>query len=89
MLEDGHFGVHSFYETKAMMGVYGINGRVVPSESALVGHAKKEVVAGIHANHSEICKFWDKYDHGYKAVFGAMQDYIKACEALQSEILTA
>ncbi|TGJ78947.1 hypothetical protein E0Z10_g9820 [Xylaria hypoxylon] len=79
MLEDGHFGVHSFYETKSMMGIYGINGLVVPYESALVGHAKKEVVAGIHANHSEICKFRDSYDHGYKAVSGAMQDYIKAC----------
>ncbi|KAI0869581.1 hypothetical protein GGS24DRAFT_478422 [Hypoxylon argillaceum] len=79
MLEDGHFGVHSFYETKGMMGIYGINGLVVPYESALVGHAKKEVVAGIHANHSEICKFRDSYDHGYKAVSGAMQDYIRAC----------
>ncbi|KAF2967343.1 hypothetical protein GQX73_g6206 [Xylaria multiplex] len=89
MLEDGHFGVHSFYETKAMTGIYGINGLVVPYESALVGHAKKEVVVGIHASHSEICKFRDKYDPGYKAVFGAMQDYIIACDALLPRISTS
>ncbi|GAP92242.1 putative RAS-2 protein [Rosellinia necatrix] len=84
MLEDGHFGVHSFYETKAMMGIYGINGMVVPYESALVGHARKEVVAGIHANHSEICKFRDRYDHGFKVVSGALQDYITVCSAPKS-----
>lgn len=28
MLEDEHFSIHSFFETKPMVGVYGMNGLV-------------------------------------------------------------
>ncbi|KEY73925.1 hypothetical protein S7711_07767 [Stachybotrys chartarum IBT 7711] len=78
MLEDGHFNIHSFYETRAV-GSYGLNSlalQVVPFESALVGHAKKETSLGLAGNHAEICKFSGIDDPGYRAVFGALQDYI-------------
>ncbi|KAH0543097.1 hypothetical protein FGG08_002523 [Glutinoglossum americanum] len=78
MLEDNNFKIHSFYETKPMLGAYGLRDRVVPYESALVGHARQEVARGINGNHSEICKFSSTTDPGYKAVFGALEDYIKA-----------
>ncbi|KAI9854661.1 MAG: Ras GTPase ras2 [Trichoglossum hirsutum] len=78
MLEDGHFSIHSFYETLPMFGMYGLDGLVVPYESALVGHAKKEISLGINGNHSGICKFSTADDTGYQAVFGALQDYVKA-----------
>lgn len=51
---------------------------MVPYESALVGHARQEVVRGINGNHSEICKFSSATDPGYKAVFGALEDYMMA-----------
>jgi hypothetical protein len=51
---------------------------VVPYESAKVGHAKHEVVRGIVGNHSQICKFGAATDPGYKAVLGALEDYIMA-----------
>ncbi|KAI9765368.1 MAG: Ras GTPase ras2 [Geoglossum simile] len=81
MLEDGHFSIHSFYETLPMFGLYGLDGLVVPYDSALVGHAKKEISLGIHGNHSGICKFSTTDDLGYQAVFGALQDYVKAATA--------
>ena len=40
MLEDGGLRIHSFYETKGAVG----GERVVPYESAQVGHARFEVV---------------------------------------------
>ncbi|EPE29406.1 P-loop containing nucleoside triphosphate hydrolase [Glarea lozoyensis ATCC 20868] len=78
MLEDNKFMIHSFFETKPMSGLYGLQDRVVPYESALVGHARQEIVRGINGNHSEICKFKDATDPGYKAVSGALEDYILA-----------
>jgi hypothetical protein len=51
--------------------------QVVPFESAQVGHAKHETLMGINGNHSEICKFAKDTDAGYKAVLGAIEDYIK------------
>ena len=103
MLEDEHFSIHSFFETKPMVGVYGVNGlvrlslhslstcrivdragdidftsQVVPYESALVGHARKEICLGICGNHREMCKFANEDDQGYKAVQGALQDYVEA-----------
>lgn len=41
-----------------------------------MSHARHEVVNGIHGNHSEICKFSKRTDAGYKAVFGAIEDYV-------------
>jgi hypothetical protein len=41
-----------------------------------VGHARQEIVRGINGNHSEICKFNNSMDPGYKAVFGALEDYV-------------
>ncbi|RYO85060.1 hypothetical protein DL766_005571 [Monosporascus sp. MC13-8B] len=81
MLEDGHFNIHSFYETHPIMGMYGLNSLIVPYSSALVGHARKEVSLGLPGNHSEICKFSGADDPGYKAVFGALQDYIRKAKA--------
>jgi hypothetical protein len=52
--------------------------QVVPYESALVGHARKEVCLGIYGNHREMCKFANENDQGYKAVLGALQDYVEA-----------
>ncbi|KAI0147348.1 hypothetical protein GGR57DRAFT_260172 [Xylariaceae sp. FL1272] len=77
MLEDGHFGIHSFYETRPIVGMYGLNSLVVPFESSLVGHASKEVSAGLFGNHSEICKFAGPDDPSYRLVFGALQDYVR------------
>jgi hypothetical protein len=51
---------------------------VVPYGSARVGHARQEVVRGIDGNHSEICKFSSATDLGYKAVLGALEDYLLA-----------
>ncbi|KAH8595071.1 Alpha/Beta hydrolase protein [Bisporella sp. PMI_857] len=78
MLEDNKFKIHTFYETKSMLGMYGLNDRVVPYDSALVGHARQEIVRGINGNHSEICKFSCDTDPGYRAVLGALEDYIMA-----------
>ena len=50
----------------------------MPYESARVGHARQEVVRGVNGNHSEICKFSSATDPGYKAVLGALEDYITA-----------
>lgn len=46
-----------------------------------MGHARNEVVHQVNGNHSEICKFSKTTDPGYKAVFGAIEDYIKAATA--------
>ncbi|KAF4447144.1 hypothetical protein F53441_9289 [Fusarium austroafricanum] len=78
MLEDGHFTIHSFWETVPMSGIKGLKGLVVPYESATVGHAKKEICLGITATHASICKFSGPSDPGYQAVFGALQDYVRA-----------
>jgi len=51
---------------------------VVPYESAQVGHARHEVVHQINGNHLEMCKFSKATDPGFKAVFGAIEDYFKA-----------
>ncbi|KAI4867910.1 hypothetical protein F4820DRAFT_445495 [Hypoxylon rubiginosum] len=77
MLEDGHFRIHSFYETRPILGMYGLDSLVVPFESSQVGHARKEVILGLPGNHSEICKFSGPSDPAYKAVFGALQDYVR------------
>ncbi|KAF7505355.1 hypothetical protein GJ744_000976 [Endocarpon pusillum] len=78
MLKDNKFKIHSFYETKPMLGVYGLNDRVVPYDSAIVGHARQETVRGINGNHSEICRFSGATDPGHRAVVGALEDYIIA-----------
>ena len=49
---------------------------MVPFDSAQVGHAKYEVLSGINGNHLEICKYEKKSDPGYKAVYGAIEDYM-------------
>ncbi|KAI1339658.1 hypothetical protein F5Y15DRAFT_381625 [Xylariaceae sp. FL0016] len=77
MLEDDHFSIHSFYETRPIVGMYGLNSLVVPFESSLVGHARKEVSAGLSGNHSEVCKFSGPDDPNYRLVFGALQDYVR------------
>jgi hypothetical protein len=43
-----------------------------------VGHAMQEIVRAIDGNHSEICKFSSTTDPGYKAVLGALEDYLLA-----------
>ena len=43
-----------------------------------MGHARREIVSGINGNHSEICKFSGDSDPGYRAVLGALEDYITA-----------
>ncbi|KAF4461012.1 RAS-2 [Fusarium albosuccineum] len=78
MLEDGHFTIHSFFETLPMRGIKGLKGLVVPYESAVVGHARKEIFLGITSTHASICKFSGPSDPGYQAVFGALQDYVRA-----------
>ena len=50
----------------------------MPYESALVGHARKEISLGVYGNHRDICRFGSENDPGYKAVVGALQDYIEA-----------
>ena len=40
----------------------------------------------INGNHSEICKFKGTIDAGYKAVFGAIEDYIKLATAREDII---
>ncbi|KAI1124886.1 hypothetical protein F5Y10DRAFT_284664 [Nemania abortiva] len=77
LIHRGNFGVHTFYETKAMTGVYGITGMVVPRESARIGDVLHEVERGLNANHHEICKFSGPEDEKYRAVSGAIVDYIK------------
>ncbi|ETS79891.1 hypothetical protein PFICI_07420 [Pestalotiopsis fici W106-1] len=74
IVQQGSFRVHSFYETKSMTGVYGINDMVVPFESAILGDKSHETVRGINANHHEICKFSSKKDKGYRDVCGAIID---------------
>lgn len=109
MLEDGTFQIHSFFETKPMIGLYGLRDRVqlsplpppslaprknhehdtdktaphqvVPFDSAQVGHARHEVFSSINGNHLEICKFEKVSDAGYRAVAGALEDYIRAATA--------
>ncbi|KAF8854985.1 hypothetical protein BDZ45DRAFT_596319, partial [Acephala macrosclerotiorum] len=77
ILEDGNISIHSFYEAKGMTGIYGLQGRVVPFESARVGHVRHEVSMSINGNHSEICKFPSADDPGYKAVSHAIIEYVK------------
>ncbi|KAJ3536823.1 hypothetical protein NM208_g6099 [Fusarium decemcellulare] len=84
MLEDGHFTIHSFFETLPMRGIKGLKGLVVPYESAVVGHARKEIFLGITATHASICKFSGPSDPGYQAVFGALQDYVRASATVES-----
>lgn len=43
-----------------------------------MGHARKEICLGVYGNHRDICKFTSQNDPGYKAVFGALQDYVEA-----------
>ena len=33
-------------------------------------------MVGLHGNHTQICKFQGPNDPDYKAVFGALQDYV-------------
>ena len=56
----------------------------MPFESAQVGHAVYETSRGIDGNHHEICKFAHEDDAGYKAVLGALEDYVE--EAHRSSI---
>lgn len=49
---------------------------MVPYESAKVGDIKREVIRGLNANHHEVCKFSSVEDEGYRAVSGAIIDYI-------------
>ncbi|KAF5700128.1 RAS-2 [Fusarium mundagurra] len=83
MLEDGHFTIHSFFETLPMRGIKGLKGLVVPYESAIVGHAKKEILLGVTATHASICKFSGPSDPGYQAVVGALRDYVRAAAIVQ------
>jgi hypothetical protein len=50
--------------------------QVVPRHSAILSHEKYETISSIDANHSEICKFSDDTDEGYKAIVGVLQDYL-------------
>lgn len=76
LMDSGNFGVHTFYETKPMTGVYGITGMVVPYESARIGDIKHEVLRGLNANHRDICRFTGADDEMYRAVSGAIVDYV-------------
>ncbi|KAH7125941.1 hypothetical protein EDB81DRAFT_810193 [Dactylonectria macrodidyma] len=76
LLEEGHFRIHSFYETLPITGISGLHGLVVPHEFASVGHEKKETSLGIHGTHDSICKFGATSDPGYQAVLCALQDYV-------------
>lgn len=51
--------------------------QVVPYESSLVGHARKEIAVGLPGNHSKICKFSGPDDPAYRSVLGALQDYVQ------------
>lgn len=45
-------------------------------ESAQVGHPKYEFERSIDGDHSEICKFSNGRSAGYKAICGAIEDFI-------------
>jgi hypothetical protein len=66
------------------ISLYSDNHQVVPYDSAQVGHARHEILCGINGNHLEICKFEKVTDAGYKAVFGAIEDYIKVATEEES-----
>jgi hypothetical protein len=85
MLEDQKFNIHSFYEQRAWNGIPGFQNRIVVSkESATVGHARAETIAGIHKNHREMCRFSGDDDNGYIAVSGAIEDYILESQRRQN-----
>ncbi|KAI1169532.1 hypothetical protein F4777DRAFT_584825 [Nemania sp. FL0916] len=75
--------VCTFYESKAMTRVYGIEGMVVPRESALI-RCEGESERGLNANHSEMCKFSGPDDSNYRAVSGAIVDLIEDATKLPS-----
>ncbi|KAF4470497.1 P-loop containing nucleoside triphosphate hydrolase [Fusarium albosuccineum] len=78
LLDEGTFSVHSFYETQTMSTMYGIEDKVVPYHSATLGDVKRETIMGINADHRGICKFGSVSDPGYKAVIGAIMDYLES-----------
>ncbi|TQV96722.1 Ankyrin repeat-containing domain-containing protein [Cordyceps javanica] len=87
LLDQSDFSVHSFYETLPM-SIYGIDGTVVPYESATLKHVKREVEVAILADHRGVCKFGVANDAGYKAVLGAITDYLETSsnKAQRSEV---
>ncbi|KAM0548837.1 hypothetical protein ACHAPJ_009693 [Fusarium lateritium] len=86
LLDEGGFSVHSFYETQTMSTLYGIEDVVVPYSSATLGDVKRETIMGINANHRGICKFSSIDDHGYKAVIGAILDYLEASPSREASV---
>jgi hypothetical protein len=48
----------------------------VPKKYAVIGHLR-ETARGISGDHSEICKFGSASNEGYKAVVGALEDYVE------------
>ncbi|KAF4969328.1 hypothetical protein FSARC_3402 [Fusarium sarcochroum] len=86
LLDEGAFSVHSFYETQAMSTLYGIEDVVVPYHSATLGDVKRETIMGINADHRGICKFGSGNDHGYKAVIGAIMDYLEATSSREASV---
>ncbi|KAL2065167.1 hypothetical protein VTL71DRAFT_4308 [Oculimacula yallundae] len=86
MLEDRKFNIHSFYEQVALTGAPGLQNQVVVSkDSAAVGHARAETVAGIDKNHLEMCRFSGFGDNNYVAISGAIEDYIIAAGVQTSQ----
>ena len=48
--------------------------KIVPKESATMG-AAGTIRAGIHANHSDMCKFGGRDDAGYERVMGYIRKH--------------
>ena len=49
---------------------------MVPRKYAVIDHLR-ETAVGIDGDHSEVCKFGSKNNAGYKAVVGALEDYVE------------
>ncbi|RHZ47020.1 uncharacterized protein CDV56_103078 [Aspergillus thermomutatus] len=83
MLRMNDIKAYSFHEERPMSGVLGLNEKVVPDFSAIIGDPS-EGREGIDANHIQICKYTGKDDSGYIRVLGAIRLYVDVLNERQS-----
>ncbi|PVH81097.1 hypothetical protein DL98DRAFT_654283 [Cadophora sp. DSE1049] len=85
LLYERKFQIHSFHESLGLMGVKGLNARVVEPWSASVGDPGREKTDTIDANHMDMCRFNGPADRGYQKVSAELRELVEGVEGQFSE----
>jgi len=79
LLKENTFRLHTFQETKDIVGIPGLKGLIVEPFSCIIGDACEQVQT-LNGNHRSMCKYNGAEDDNYNKVYEVISGYVQEIE---------